>query len=114
MHSTGAGTHRAGDRRLFPAVTPVAGAQTCSHRSSFLEQVASATSVDTAAHFFGLAMRGRPAPISPGQRDLTRDEARAVWTAWKQHRLDRYLRDNPASSAVYEIVELHVIGRVRQ
>jgi hypothetical protein len=58
--------------------------------------------------------RDRRIPISPQPRDLTSDEVRAVWTAWKENRLDRYLREHPVSSAaVYEVVELQEIDRAR-
>jgi hypothetical protein len=59
--------------------------------------------------------RDRRIPIAPEQRELTRDEVAAIWRAWKQDRLDRYLRESPASAgAVYEVVELQEIDRARQ
>jgi hypothetical protein len=61
-----------------------------------------------------LTARDRRIPISPTERDLTSSEVNAVWAAWKQGRLDRYLRDNGVSAAaVYEVVELQEIDRVR-
>jgi hypothetical protein len=59
--------------------------------------------------------RDRRIPLAAGQRDLTPGEVQAIWTAWKQNRLDRYLRDNGVSAAaVYEVVELQEIDRARQ
>jgi hypothetical protein len=61
------------------------------------------------------AARDRRIPLATGQRDLTPDEVQAIWVAWKQQRLDRYLRDNGVSAAaVYEVVELQEIDRARQ
>lgn len=58
--------------------------------------------------------RDRRIPLLAEQRDLTPEEVRAIWTAWKQDRLDRYLRDNQVSSAaVYEVVELQDLDRAR-
>jgi hypothetical protein len=60
------------------------------------------------------AARDRRIPISPEARVLTRDEVGDIWTAWKRGRLDRYLRETPASAgAVYEVVELQEIDRAR-
>jgi len=59
--------------------------------------------------------RDRRIRIVPEHRDLTATEVRAVWTAWKQGRLDRYLRENGvSSSAVYEVVELQELDRARE
>jgi hypothetical protein len=59
--------------------------------------------------------RDRRIPISPSQQELTRGEVEAIWRAWKQDRLDRFLRESPASAgAVYEVVELQEIDRARQ
>jgi hypothetical protein len=61
------------------------------------------------------ANRDRRIPIAPSHRDLTHGELQALWRAWKQERLDRYLRDNQvSSSAVYAVVELQEIDRARQ
>ncbi|HZO26493.1 MAG TPA: hypothetical protein VFH48_10945 [Chloroflexota bacterium] len=58
--------------------------------------------------------RDRRIPLLAEPRDLTPDEVRAIWTAWKQDQLDRYLRDNKVSSAaVYEVVELQDLDRAR-
>ena len=58
--------------------------------------------------------RDRRIPLVPEHRDLTADEVRAIWQAWKDDRLDRYLRDNRVSSAaVYEVVELQELERAR-
>ena len=58
--------------------------------------------------------RDRRIPLVSDRRDLTRDEVQAIWTAWKEDRLERYLRDNRVSSAaVYEVVELQEIDRAR-
>jgi hypothetical protein len=58
--------------------------------------------------------RDKRIPILPEHRDLTPGEVRAIWMAWKDDRLDRYLRDNRvSSSAVYEVVELQEIERAR-
>jgi hypothetical protein len=59
--------------------------------------------------------RDRRIPIAPESRELTRGEVEAIWRAWKADRLDRYLRESPASAgAVYEVVELQEIDRARQ
>lgn len=59
--------------------------------------------------------RDRRIPLLAEQRDLTRGEVQAIWAAWKQDRLDRYLRDNGVSAAaVYAVVELQEIDRARQ
>ena len=59
--------------------------------------------------------RDRRIPLIKEQRDLSPGEVRAVWEAWRQGRLDRYLRDNGVSAAaVYEVVELQEIDRNRQ
>jgi hypothetical protein len=59
--------------------------------------------------------RDKRIPIAPEARDLSRGEVRAIWAAWKADRLDRYLRENPASAgAVYEVVELQELDRARQ
>jgi hypothetical protein len=58
--------------------------------------------------------RDKRIPIRPEHRDLTPGEVRAIWVAWKEDRLDRYLRDNRvSSSAVYEVVELQELERAR-
>jgi hypothetical protein len=53
-------------------------------------------------------------PLRPPQ-DLTADEVRAIWTAWKKDRLDDYLRDDFVSTAaVYEVFELRELDRQRE
>ena len=59
--------------------------------------------------------RDRRIPLQAEPHDLTKDEVQAIWLAWKQDRLDRYLRDNRVSAAaVYEVVELQELDRARQ
>ena len=59
--------------------------------------------------------RDRRIPIAPEPRELSRGEVEAIWQAWKADRLDRHLREHPASAAaVYEVVELQEIDRARQ
>lgn len=61
------------------------------------------------------ANRDRRIPLQVEPRDLTPGEVEAIWTAWKQDRLERYLRDNRVSAAaVYEVVELQELDRARQ
>jgi hypothetical protein len=58
--------------------------------------------------------RDKRIPIAPEARELSRGEVQAIWAAWKADRLDRYLRENPASTgAVYEVVELQELDRAR-
>jgi hypothetical protein len=59
--------------------------------------------------------RDRRIPIAPEPRELSREEVAAIWAAWKADRLDRYLKQTPASAgAVYEVVELQELDRARQ
>jgi len=61
------------------------------------------------------AQRDRRIPLQAEPHDLTKDEVQAIWLAWKQDRLERYLRDNRVSAAaVYEVVELQELDRARQ
>lgn len=61
------------------------------------------------------AARDRRIPLQAGLHDLTPGEVQAIWLAWKQDRLDRYLRDNRVSAAaVYAVVELQELDRARQ
>jgi hypothetical protein len=58
--------------------------------------------------------RDRRIPVAQEARPLTREELRAIWSAWKAGRLDRYMRDNSVSaSAVFEVVELQELDRAR-
>ena len=59
--------------------------------------------------------RDRRIPLQAEPHDLTKDEVRAIWLAWKQDRLDRYLREHRVSAAaVYAVVELQELDRARQ
>ena len=61
------------------------------------------------------ANRDRRIPLQAEPRDLTTGEVQAIWLAWKQDRLERYLRDNRVSAAaVYTVVELQELDRARQ
>ena len=59
--------------------------------------------------------RDRRIPLQAEPHDLTPGEVQAIWLAWKQDRLDRYLRESRVSAAaVYEVVELQELDRARQ
>ena len=51
-------------------------------------------------------------PVTPSQ-SLTATEVKGIWAAWKQGRMNGYIREHPLTpAALYEVLELRELNRL--